>query len=210
MEPHQIASPHVEEDGEIALTETQFQEFYDNFGSNSFKLQGEVLGDLGSKQLDIYFRSIGFVTTVLGAIGIIAGFGFTAYGYVESLFLFFLGEALLLSSLFVGVFWTQEKYRAEFRELEEERRNHVTFYERRNTKFLEIYNSWIRNRKISKLALSELNEIDKSSLDLFKTDANRPIPSIYSPTMYRLMVVGTIVLLCSFLAHDLFWFLVAI
>ena len=196
---YEIASAESTGDANIPLTESQFQEFYENFGSNNFKLQGKVLEDLGSRQLDIYFKSIGFATTVLGAIGIIAGFGFTAFGYIQCLWLFFLGELLLLGALFYGLFWTQGKYHAEFKSLEVERRKYMTFYEKRNNKFLELYNSWIRNKTISKATLTELNEIDKGSISLFETPANRPIPAIYSWTMYVLMIVGTIILFGSFL-----------
>ncbi len=183
---------------QISLDEELFKEFYDNFGSNSLQLQGRVLEDLGTKQLDIYFKSIGFATTVIGAVGLIAGFGFTAFGYVQSVFLFFVGEALLLSSLFYGLFWTQQKYQEEFKSLEEERRKLTGFYEKRNEKFLVVYNSWISTRTISKKAFTELNEIDKESINLFKTENNRPTPSIYSRAMYLLMIGGTIALFSSF------------
>jgi len=196
---YKIASAESTGDADIPLTESEFQEFYENFGSNNFKLQGKVLEDLGTKQLDIYFKSIGFATTVLGVIGLIAGFGFTAFGYIQCLWLFFLGEGLLLGALFYGLFWAQRKYHEEFKSLEDERRKHMAFYETRNNKFLELYNSWITNRTISKATLTELNETDKGSISLFETAADRSAPSIYSQTMYVLMIAGTIMLFSSFL-----------
>ncbi|HVW82582.1 MAG TPA: hypothetical protein VHC68_01390 [Candidatus Paceibacterota bacterium] len=183
---------------DIELSEAQFNEFYENFGSNSFQLQGRVLEDLGTKQLDIYFKSIGFATTVIGVVGLIAGFGFTALDHVESMALFFFGEVLLLGGLFYGLFWTQQKYQAEFKSLEEERKKLAAFYEKRNGKFMELYNKWISERRISRTAFVELNEIDKGSIELFRTEKDRPIPSIYSQAMYILMIAGTVVLLSSF------------
>ncbi|MBI2024771.1 MAG: hypothetical protein HYT03_01600 [Candidatus Harrisonbacteria bacterium] len=196
-----MQKPHENPD-QILLDDTLFKEFYDNFGSNSLQLQGRVLEDLGTKQLDIYFKSIGFAATVIGAVGLIAGFGFTAFGYVQSVPLFFVGEILLLGSLFYGLFWTQQKYQAEFKSIEDERRKLIEFYEKRNEKFMVLYNSWISTRTISKTAFKELNEIDKESINLFKTEKDRSIPSIYSRTVYVLMITGTLVLFSSFFVFD--------
>ncbi len=187
----------------IPLSEEEFKEFYDNFGSNHFQLQSRVLEDLGTKQIDIYFKSIGLATTVIGVIGLIAGFGFTALGYVQSLWFFFVGEGLLLGAIFYGLFWTQKIYQGEFKSLESERRKYLTFYAERNEKFMELYNSWISTRGINRTTLTELNKIDMESINLFKSEKGGPIPSIYSQTMYVLMIAGTLVLFSSFFICDL-------
>lgn len=184
---------------DIELTDDQFKEFFENFGSKSFQLQGRVLEELGTKQLDIYFKSIGFATTVVGVVGLIAGFGFTALDHVQSIPLFFVGEALLIGGLFYGLFWIQQKYQAEFKSLEEERKKLADFYEKRNEKFMELYNKWILEQRVNRTVFVELNEIDKRSIELFRTKNDRPIPSIYSQAMYILMIVGTAVLFTSFI-----------
>ncbi len=196
----------MEQNQDINLNREEFKELYNNFGSNSFQLQSRVLEDLGTKQVDIYFKSIGFATTVIGAIGLIAGFGFTALGYVQSLWLFFIGEGLLLGAIFYGLFWTQKIYHSEFKSLESERRKHLTFYAERNDKFMELYNSWTSTQKISKTTLTELNKMDMESINLFKSETNGPIPSIYSQTMYMLMIAGTLILFGSFFICDLLHF----
>lgn len=195
-----------ENEGYIQLTDEQFDEFYQHFGSNNFQLQGSVLGDLGTKQLDIYFKSLGFATTIVGTIGLVAGFGFTAFDHVQSTLLFFTGEGFLISAILYDLFWVQEKYQKEFNALEEERRKFIGFYEERNKIFISLYNSWTSKRVIDKNAFTKLNETDKKSIELFKTEENRPIGLIYPPLVYRLMIVGVLVLLSSFFIIDLIYF----
>ena len=81
---------------EIEFEDKEVDEFYERFGGTKFALQSEVARAYGDRKIDIYFKSIGFAATVISTIGIIAGFGFTAFGYVESRFLFFVGEGILL------------------------------------------------------------------------------------------------------------------
>jgi hypothetical protein len=190
------------------LSEELFKDFYEAFGSSSLKLQGKILGELGDKQLDIYFKSIGFATTVIGAIGLIAGFGFTAFGYVQSVLLFFIGESLLLGALFYGLFWTQRKYQAEFNVLEQDRQKYLTFYEERNKKFIKLFENGLRSPHIiNKKEFIDLNELDKKSIELFKNENPKVAPDIYSRIMYILMIFGSIILFSSFFIFDFVRFL---
>lgn len=187
----------MSDEDKINLTDEGFKEFYESFGSNHFRLQSEVLSDLGTKQLDVYFKSIGFATTVVGVLGLIAGFGFTALNFVKNVPLFIAGEALLFAGLFYGLWWVQQKYQTEFNSLEEERKKHSDFYKERNGKFLDLYNSWLKNKTFSKKAFIDLNETDKKSIELFKNDGEREAPPIYSEKVYFLMILGMIFLLSS-------------
>lgn len=42
---------------------------------------------------------IRFIISLMGTLGIIAGFGFTAFQYIESPFLFFIGEVLVVGTI---------------------------------------------------------------------------------------------------------------
>ncbi|XKT74606.1 MAG: hypothetical protein ACJKTH_00750 [Patescibacteria group bacterium UBA2163] len=181
----------------ISLNDEEFKEFYESFGSSNFRLQSEIFGDLGTKQLDVYFKSIGFATTVIGVIGLIAGFGFTALDFVKTMSLFMAGEVLLLGGLFYGLWWVQQKYQAEFNDIEAERKKYSDFYNTRNEKFLILYNNWLETKKISKQDFINLNETDKKSINLFKNDSDRKAPQIYSQIVYILMILGTFSLLGS-------------
>jgi hypothetical protein len=187
-----------EELDNISLNQEQFEEFYENFGSQNFQLQSKVLEEVGTRQIDIYFKSIGFATTVIATIGLIAGFGFTALGYVDSPCFFFIGEALLIGGIFYGLFWIQQTYQGEYKSMEAESKKLRAFYETRNAKFMELYNSWISTHNISRATLTELNSIDMGSINLFKTDRETPVRHIYPQAMYVLMIIGTLMLLGSF------------
>lgn len=190
----------------IDLTIEQFQEFHEKLGSESFQLQSRIFEDYGKKKLDIYFKSIGFTTVVIGTAGLIAGFGFTAISEIQSEFLFFVGEALLLSSIFYGLFWIQGIYQGEFRSIEAEMKRLREFYDERNKKYMVLYNEWMSNKSITKNNLKELQEFENKSIDLFKNPQQSSVPVIYSPIMYGLMTFGAAALLGSFFIYSLLFY----
>lgn len=172
-------------------------------GSESFQLQSRIFEDYGKKKLDIYFKSIGFTTVVIGTAGLIAGFGFTAINEIQSEFLFFIGEGLLLSSIFYGLFWIQSIYQGEFRSIEAEMKRLREFYDERNKRYMVLYNEWMSKKSITKSNLKELQEFENKSIDLFKTPPQNSAPIIYSPLMYGLMTFGAATLLGSFFIYSL-------
>ncbi len=187
----------------INLSIEQFQEFHEKLGSENFQLQSRIFEDYGKKKLDIYFKSIGFTTVVIGTAGLIAGFGFTAISQIQSELLFFVGEALLLSSIFYGLFWIQNIYQGEFRSIEEEIKRLREFYDKRNEKYMVLYNEWMSKKSITKNNLKQLQEFENKSIDLFKTPTQVSVPVIYSPVMYGLMTFGAAALLGSFFIYSL-------
>lgn len=187
----------------IELDIEQFQEFHERLGSESFQIQSRIFEDYGKKKLDIYFKSVGFTTVVIGTAGLIAGFGFTAINEIQSGPLFFIGEALLLSSIFYGLFWIQGIYQAEFRSIEKELERLRDFYDKRNEKYMVLYNEWMLKKSITKSNLKELQGMENKSIDLFKTPSQSSVPVIYSPIMYGLMTFGAAALLSSFFIYSL-------
>lgn len=49
-------------------------------------------------------RIISLANTLLGTLGVVAGFGFTAFSYIKNTPIFFLGESLMLGSIFYLAF----------------------------------------------------------------------------------------------------------
>ncbi len=186
------------------IDDKEFEEFYKTFGSDSLNLQGKILGDLGEKKIDIYFKSIGFTTTVIGVVGLLAGFGFTAFDYIQSKFSFFLGEGFLIGSLFLGLFWAQKVYQSEFNSLDEEGDKLSSFYNERNDILIGMVDFYIENKSIKKEELQKLVKKDRESINLFKNEAkNKKQQHIYSKTMYVFMILGSINLLISFFLFDI-------
>ncbi len=190
------------QDREIILTQEQFEELHKNFGSSHFKLQGEVLKEFGEQKLSLYFKSIEFTTSVTNVIGIIAGFGFTAMGYVQSMFLFTFGEGLLLSALFHGIWWVQKIYTGEYNSINADTEKFRSFFNNRNEKYMELYNNWSANKSINEEKFKALNKMDMSAINLFKTE-NTPSPETYSKTTYFLGIGGSVTLLASFFIYSL-------
>lgn len=194
--------PTGQTDRDIPLGDNEFEEFYENFGSKHLKMQGEILKDFGDKKIDIYFKSVGFTTSVTSVIGIIAGFGFTALGYTQSIFMFFLGEGLLVSALFYGLVWTQWIYAGEFNSLSADSEKFRKFFDDRNGRFLALYYRALKERVINEKKFRELNDGDLASVNLFKTNGDEVL-RVYSKATYFLGVLGTIFLFCSFFILDL-------
>src|SRR4051812_3211209 len=112
----------------VTIADENVLPFYDEMGSKHFQLQGKTLEKYGELKLDIYFKSIGFVATVTGVIGLIAGFGFTAFSSIESKLMFFAGEAVLFYGIFRGLVWVQRIYQSEFKGLEDVTKKHLAHY----------------------------------------------------------------------------------
>ncbi len=196
-------------DEEIAFNDKEIEEFYERFGSAKFSLQSEVARAYGDRKLDIYFKSIGFAATVISTIGIIAGFGFTAFGYVESRFLFFIGEGILLYSILHGLMWVQTVYNGEFQNLDSSQKRHRTYFTERNKLFMDVWNTLSSSKKVSKKKFAELVEKDKGAVQLFapKDAAEEKPNAIFSKKLYYSMVAGAIVLLGSFFIKSLIIFI---
>lgn len=196
-------------DEKYKVKEDQVLNFYDEIGGKHFKLQGEVLEEYGKMKLDIYFKSIGFVISVLGIVGIIAGFGFTAFSFIESKLLFFLGESILAYGIIKGIVWVQSVYNNEFKSIEKEYNRHKKFYDERNELFFVVYKQLIDpTHEINKKDFENLQNKDKESLILFKYE-NGDVPHlIYSKVLYGCLIIGTIALLSSFFIFSLLYFFI--
>ncbi len=81
--------------------------------SKDYELRQKWIDDLKSLKQKTYSDLIGSIYKITQTIGIVAGFGFTAIGMVESLKMFLFGEALLFFSIFYGVYKTHLFYEKE-------------------------------------------------------------------------------------------------
>ena len=201
----------MEQEEKIKVKDEDVLDFYDEFGSKHFQLQSKTLGDFGNKKLDIYFKSIELVTPITTAVGVIAGFGFTAYSYVQSKMLFFLGEGILVYSILNGLLWLQKIYKSEYNSLDNFINKQQEYYKKRNTAFMVVYEQLIsKSHEILKKDMDNLLEINKEALDIFKP-TEKPTSQIYSKEIYYCFVIGVIILFTSFfisnIQHYLCWFL---
>lgn len=74
-----------------------------NKDSSSFhKLWSEVASEYAQQELDLINRSQDSLSKVVGAIGLVAGFGFTGLGSVKRIYPFITGEFLFLLAVAIG------------------------------------------------------------------------------------------------------------
>ena len=189
----------------VNITEENVMPFYEELGSSHFKLQGETLEKYGELKLDIYFKSVSFVATVTSVIGLIAGFGFTAFSFIESKLLFFAGEAILFYGIFRGLMWVQRIYQSEYKGLVTETNKHLVHYKVRNEAFTKVYSQLIApGHQINRADIEALQKIDNDSLTLFKpSDGEKQPQTIYSKEVYACLIGGAILLFSSFFIFDL-------
>jgi len=195
---------------EIEFNDEQIKEFYERFGGSNFMRQSEVARAYGDHKIDIYFKSVGFAAKVISTIGIIAGFGFAAFGYVESKFLFFCGESILIYSILHGLIWVQNIYNSEFLALDKAQKNHNIYFTERNKLFMEVWDIISKTKKVDRDKFIELIEKDKAVLQLFATkdqEVEKQKPNnIFSKKLYYLMIAGSVMLMSSFFIWSLFIF----
>ena len=102
-------------DDEIEFSEERWKEFYESQGSSYLRLEGEALKAHGEDQKKLFYELFGSSKTLVQTIGVVAGFGFTALGYVKNLPLFIGGEFFLFVAIFAGLFWTQTAYKSNLK-----------------------------------------------------------------------------------------------
>ena len=189
----------------ITIAEETILPFYDEFGSKHFQLQSKVLERFGTLKLDMYFKSVGFVSSVLGIVGVIAGFGFTAFSSIQNKPLFFLSEFILVGGIFRGVLWIQSIYTSEHNSLNTSFEKYKKFFEERNEVFMVVYNQLIVSpHEVNKKDMESLMNKDKESLALFKPEETKEeSQTIYSKEVYWSLVFGTVLLFTSFFFSSL-------
>jgi hypothetical protein len=187
----------------IPFSQEEKDEFYERLGSAHFKLQGHVNREYSKHIIDIYFKSVGFAATVVSTVGIIAGFGFTAFSFIESPLLFFSGEALLLYSIIHGLIWIQNIYIGEFNSLDKAHTAHQKYFSERNEKFKSVWNDISTTDKVKKTDFLEFIDTNNNAIQLFvpSDEVTRKQKVIFSKKQYYLLVAGAICLLGSFFIY---------
>lgn len=97
---------------EIEMSSEDWDKFYKNQCPEYFQLESKILEAHGDDQKKLLYEILTSTTQLIQVIGVVAGFGFTALGFVENRSFFILGEFFLFVAILVGLFWTQKIYRS--------------------------------------------------------------------------------------------------
>lgn len=191
---------------EIKFSEEDWDKFYERQGSQYFRLESEILEAHGENEKKLLYEIFGSTKILVQAIGVVAGFGFTALGYVENISLFLIGEFFLFVAIFSGLFWTQHAYRANLSASGKEITWVKEEFAARYSVFKKIYDKALAD--ISKgdeisIANSYVRELQKKSNNLLEKFVSRRTESRGGDPFTALMIlfaIGGIGLLLSF-AH---------
>lgn len=182
------------------------EKFYEQFGSSRFLLQSEMAQDRGRRLLELYYRSIDFIYKTITTIGIVAGFGFTALGYVQSTTLFVIGELFLFSAIAFGIWATQRIYLNEIKNFEGLfSKVRVNF-----SGYVMVFESKLKkatdNKALTADDIKDLQDKDRELLKILQespeTEKDKQEMDLFSRivwTIFVLFVVGGLFLLTSFL-----------
>lgn len=189
----------------IHLDQDGLEKFYQEFGAKDFELQSKIAESFGGAFLDLYFKSVNFIYRIITVIGVIAGFGFTALGFVDNFWIFMAGELLLLSAIALGLYRTQQIYFTEAHHLWQEHEKISKHFEERNKIFDQIFHRAVAG-SISTEDIRGLLEKDKELLTVFRgmldSSGIKPIKKMVNWILVFFMA-GSAVLLISFLWNDI-------
>jgi len=187
------------------MNQENLEKFYEQFGSERFRLQSEMSREHGKRLLDLYYRSVDFIYKTITTIGIVAGFGFTAFGHVRNTLLFIVGEGFLFGAIAFGIWATQKIYLNEIKNLNglfSKIRSNFSEY----TTLLEAKLNKAANNNITAEDIMELQNKDRELLVTLRGSPEvekdrRQLDLFHSIvwTFFALFIVGGLFLLSSFL-----------
>jgi hypothetical protein len=156
---------------DIPFSEEEWDKFYDEFGSRFFQLESATLHAHGEDQKKLLYEIFGSSKTLVQTIGVIAGFGFTAFGYIKNLYLFIGGEFFLFVAIFAGLFWTQTAYKSNLASSNAEVVRVKKLFATRYIVFKKIYDkamSDIESGKKISIPESQMMDLQKQGNDLME------------------------------------------
>ena len=148
-----------------------------------------LLEKISEKHEHLRERALGHVYQLITAIGIVAGFGFTAVSSVESINRFFLGETLLFSAMAVGMWFARAGFIDEVKFLDKWFKEVKGVFDDRTE--VDITDSAIEMRQKMDAAITK-------ETSFFKEDIK--LPDFYwLKIIFSLFIAGGGLLLSSFI-----------
>ncbi|HCE31014.1 TPA: hypothetical protein DEQ89_03280 [Candidatus Daviesbacteria bacterium] len=183
----------------IKLSEQDYRELYEGVFSKGLKTEGEAMAEYGKNEIDLLYRFIGFTYQMLSIVGIFAGFGFTAIDRVKNLYIFLTGEAMLVSSILVGLWWLKRFYESNLSAIQKSSNTVSELYKDRDKVYLEISKDYMNSQTLKKSNMLAISEKNNKILEFIgrKKEQKDEIPP--HRVILILSVVGILLLLSSFL-----------
>lgn len=186
---------------EIKLSEKEYQELYEGWMSKALKTEGEVMGVFADRERELLYKYVDFTYQILTALGIFAGFGFTAFSKVQTLWLFIFGEVLLISTILYGFLWLKKFYTSNLEPLQESSREIFKLYKKRDEIFLKISNDFLKKQVLKKKNLVNAQKKDQKVLDWIRNHTGEDAPKKETPPhgiMFAIAIIGLACIFASF------------
>lgn len=185
-------------DERIALLQQMSHEFH--------MLYGEAMKEYGDKELKLIDDVLNFGYKIIQTIGIVAGFGFTAIGFVKNIYLFVSGEAILLLSVVYGVYKIKKIYSENLSSIQSSSDKKSKVFIEKSNIFQEVIPKSVKDKVIDMVNFqSRLDAADQKLLKEFSPDKKSGIKKdedFLTPLIIFLVLGGTALLL-SFICPKL-------
>lgn len=162
----------------------------------------ESMKEYGEKELKLIDDTLNFGYKIIQTIGIIAGFGFTAIGYVKNIYLFVLGEGVLFCSIIFGVNKIRQIYSNNLNSIQSFGAKIGAIFKEKSDIFQEAILGTVKNRMINLITFeNKIAIVDQKFLKIFepnKKSKTKKNEDFLTP-LILFLILGGIFLLNSFL-----------
>lgn len=157
------------------------------------KIGTDIRRDISEKHEKIRERALTHAYQLVTAIGITAGFGFTAISSVQSIALFLLGESLLFAGMAVGMWFAKAGFIDEIEYLTEWDNKLSTIHKERS----DIENKFAKNETTG--LEKQLERVDNETGTVFSNKIKLPDFHWFT-AIFAFFISGCAFLLLSFVA----------
>ena len=183
-------------DERIALLQQMSHEFH--------MLYGEAMKEYGDKELKLIDDVLNFGYKIIQTVGIVAGFGFTALGYVKNIYLFVSGEGILLLSIVYGVYKIKKIYSENLSSIQSSSDSKSKVFIEKSNIFQEIIPKAVKEKVIDMADFqSKLDAVDQKLLKEFSPDKKSKKDEDFLTPLIVFLVLGGGALLLSFICPKL-------
>jgi len=181
-------------DERVALLQQMSHEFH--------MLYGEAMKEYADKELKLIDDVLNFGYKIIQTVGIVAGFGFTAIGYVKNIYLFVSGEAILLLSIVYGVYKIKKIYSENLSSIQSSSDQKSNVFNEKSLIFQEVILKAVKEKVIDMVDFqARLDAVDQKLFKEFSPDEEVKIKKNedFLTPLIIFLVVGGATLLLSFI-----------
>lgn len=179
-------------DERIAILQQMSHEFH--------MLYAETMKEYGDKELKLIDDVLNFGYKIIQTVGVIAGFGFTAIGYVKNIYLFLSGEGILLLSIVYGVYKIKKIYSVNLGSIQSSSDQKSRIFNEKSQIFQEVILKAVKDKVIDIANFqSRLNVVDQKLLKEFSPNKKiKKKDEDFLTPLIAFLILGGAALLLSF------------